>query len=228
MVLCFFSTIWSIKRQITSTWKIRDTINIHQICRQRFWVVKRRCLLWQISSLEWGYSKSVYYSGWMLMAGTTELLKYCVNVCTSKGWCKASNTLLKSFSYEYCFTGEVLRNNMPMGHTCSPWVNSYKSLSMHFSLLVVMFLPNYPFSCHSNRSNLAFWTKCVYSVEDYSSNISIKLLSTYLQWVRKKGLLSFFPSQVGHLSPPHLYHLPGPALAVLPHHIFVCNIDSGI
>ena len=73
------------------------------------------------------------------------------------------------------------------------WVNSYKSLSMHFSLLVVMFLPNYPFGCHSNQSNSAFWTKCVYTVEDYSSNMSTKLLSPYLQWVRNKGLLSFFP-----------------------------------
>ena len=27
-----------------------------------------------------------------------------------------------------------------------------------------------------------------------------------------------FPSQVGHLSPPHLHHLPGAALAVLPCH----------
>ena len=62
-----------------------------------------------------------------------------------------------------------------------------------------MVLPNYHFGCHSNQSNSAFWTKCVYSVEDYSSNISIKLLSTYLQWVRNKGLLSFFSSQVGHL-----------------------------
>ena len=77
------------------------------------------------------------------------------------------------------------------------WVSSYKSLSMHFSLLVVMFLPNYPFGCHSNQSNSAFWTKCVYSVEDYSSNISIKLLSTYLLWVRNKGLLSFFPQSGG-------------------------------
>ena len=72
------------------------------------------------------------------------------------------------------------------------WVNSYKSLSMLFSLLVVMFLPNYPFGCHSNQSNSAFWTKCVYSVEDYSSKMSIKRLWTYLQWVRNKGLLSFF------------------------------------
>ena len=86
---------------------------------------------------------------------------------------------------------------------------------MHFSLLVVMF-------CQIILSvaiaNSAFWTKCVYSVEDYSSNISIKLLSTYLQWVRNKGLLSFFPDQVGRLSPPHLYHPPGAALAVLPRH----------
>ena len=33
------------------------------------------------------------------------------------------------------------------------WVNSYKSLSMHFSLLVVMYLPNCHFGCHSNQSN---------------------------------------------------------------------------
>ena len=31
-----------------------------------------------------------------------------------------SNTPLKSFSYEYCFTGEVLRNNRPGDHTYSP------------------------------------------------------------------------------------------------------------
>ena len=99
------------------------------------------------------------------------------------------------------------------------WVNSYKRLIMQLSLLVVMFLPNYHFGCHSNQSNSAFWTKCVYSVEDYSSNISIKLLSTYLQWVRNKGLLSFiFSGQVCHLSPLHLYNLPGTALAVLPRH----------
>ena len=59
-------------------------------------------------------------------------------------------------------------------------VNSYKSLSMHFSRLVAMFLPIYPFDCHSNQSNSVFWTTCIYSVADYSSNISIKLLSTYL------------------------------------------------
>ena len=77
------------------------------------------------------------------------------------------------------------------------WVNSYKILSMRFSLLVAMVLPNYPFGCDSNQSNSAFWTKCIYSVEDYSSNISIKHLSTYLQWVRNKGLLSFFPHSGG-------------------------------
>ena len=99
------------------------------------------------------------------------------------------------------------------------WVNSYKSLSKHFSLLVAMFLPIYPFGCHSNQSDSAFWTTCIYSVEDYSSNISIKLLSTYLQWVRNKGLLSYFPSQVGHLSPSHLHRLPG----VLLHFCFVIS-----
>ena len=72
-----------------------------------------------------------------------------------------------------------------------------------------MFLPNYPFGCHSNQLNSAFWTKCVYSVEDYSSNISIKHICNELE---------IKVSQVDHLSPPHLYHLPGAALAVLPRH----------
>ena len=39
-----------------------------------------------------------------------------------------------------------------------------------------MCLPVYPFGCQSNS---ALWTKCLYSVEDYSINISIKLLSIH-------------------------------------------------
>ena len=88
------------------------------------------------------------------------------------------------------------------------WVNSYKSLSMHFSLLVAMFLQIYYFGCHNNQSNSAFWTKCIYSLGDYSSNISSKRLSPYMQWVRNKGLLSFF-SQWGGSSLSSLHHLPG-------------------
>ena len=135
------------------------------------------------------------------------------SIMTRKLWRKASITPPKSFSYEYYFTEEVLMNNRP-----KTTLASYKSLSMHCSLFVAMVLPNYPLGCHSNQSNPAFWTKCVYSEENYSINISIKLLSTYLQWVRNKGRLSFFPSQVGHLSPLHLHRLPGAALAVLPRH----------
>ena len=47
------------------------------------------------------------------------------------------------------------------------WVNSYKSLSMHFSLLVAMFCQFILFGCHSNQSDSTFWTS-IYSVEDYS------------------------------------------------------------
>ena len=83
------------------------------------------------------------------------------------------------------------------------WVNSYKSLSMHFSLLVAMFLQIYYLGYHNNQSNSAFWTKCIYSFGDYSSNIFSKRLSPYMQWVRNKGLLSFF-SQWGHLSPHYI------------------------
>ena len=63
---------------------------------------------------------------------------------------------------------------------------------MHFSLLVVMFLPNYPFGCHSNQSDSAFWTKCVYSVEDYSSNISIKVCQHICNELEIKAYFHFF------------------------------------
>ena len=39
----------------------------------------------------------------------------------------------------------------------------------------------YPFGCHGNQPNSAVWTKFVCLVEDYSRNISVKLLSKYLQ-----------------------------------------------
>ena len=64
------------------------------------------------------------------------------------------------------------------------WVNYYKSLSMQFSLLVVMCLPNYHFGCHSNQSNSVFWTKYVYSIVDYSSNISILSINEKLPLTR--------------------------------------------
>ena len=64
------------------------------------------------------------------------------------------------------------------------WVNNNKSLSMHFSLLVVMFVPNYPFGYHINQSIAAFLTKCVYSVADYASNISqIPSSCNFLGWL---------------------------------------------
>ena len=96
------------------------------------------------------------------------------------------------------------------------WVTSYRSLSMHFSLLVSMFLPIYPFDCHGNQSNSAFWTTCIYSVEDYSSNISTKLFSTYLQWFRNKGHLSFFPQSGGSSLSSSSTSSAWAALAVLP------------
>ena len=72
------------------------------------------------------------------------------------------------------------------------WVNSYKNLSMHFSLLVAMFLPIYSFGCHSNQSNSVFWTKCIYSVEDYASNISTKLQHICNE-LEIKAYFHFFP-----------------------------------
>ena len=45
----------------------------------------------------------------------------------------------------------------------------------------------YPFCCLGNQSNSAVWTKFICLVEDYSRNISEKLLSKYLQWDKNKG-----------------------------------------
>ena len=43
-----------------------------------------------------------------------------------------------------------------------------------------MFFPNYPFGCHSNQSNSAFWTKCIYSVEDKAKKLDHDIY--WLQW----------------------------------------------
>ena len=51
----------------------------------------------------------------------------------------------------------------------------------------------YPFGCHGNQSNSAVWTKVIYLIEDYSRNISVKLLSKYLQWDCNKSQFSLFP-----------------------------------
>ena len=64
---------------------------------------------------------------------------------------------------------------------------------MHFSLLVVMFLPIYPFGCHSSQSNSAFWTKCVYSVKDHSSNRSINVCQHICNALEIKAYVHFFP-----------------------------------
>ena len=83
--------------------------------------------------------------------GQSDYASLVLNI-TRKLRCKALKTALKSFSYEYCFTGEEQAHEPHL----LTWVNSYKSLSMHFSLLVAMFLPIYPFGCHINQSNSAF------------------------------------------------------------------------
>ena len=132
------------------------------------------------------------------MANTTLLVPhsrsaYSEHPRTRKLWCKASNAPLKIVLIWVLFYWRSFDERGAHGPHLLSWINSYESLIMHFSLLVIMFLPIYHFGCQSNQSNVAFWTKCIYSVEDYSSNISIKLLSTYPQWVRNKGLLSFFP-----------------------------------
>ena len=43
-----------------------------------------------------------------------------------------------------------------------------------------IFLQIYPFGCHGNQSNSAVSTKFICLVENYSRNISEKLLSKYL------------------------------------------------
>ena len=44
-----------------------------------------------------------------------------------------------------------------------------------------MIFANLAFGCHGNQSNSAVWTKFIWLVQDYSRNISVKLLSKFLQ-----------------------------------------------
>ena len=55
----------------------------------------------------------------------------------------------------------------------------------------IFFLQIYPLGCHDNRSNSAVWTKFIRFIEDYSRNISVKLLSKYLQWESNKANFHF-------------------------------------
>ena len=50
----------------------------------------------------------------------------------------------------------------------------------------------WPFCCHGNQSNIEVWTKIICLAEDYSRNISVKLLSKYLQWDSHNGQFSLF------------------------------------
>ena len=49
-----------------------------------------------------------------------------------------------------------------------------------------------PFCCHGTQSNSAVWTKFICFIEDYSMNISVKLLSKYLQWGSNKCQFPLF------------------------------------
>ena len=65
------------------------------------------------------------------------------------------------------------------------WGDDFLIFFCKFILSVVM--------ATNQNSNSAVWTKFIRLVDDYSRNISEKLLSEYLQWDRNKGLLSLFP-----------------------------------
>ena len=56
----------------------------------------------------------------------------------------------------------------------------------------LIFFQIYPLCCHGNQSNSAIWTKFIWIAEDYSRNISVKLLSKYLQWDSSECQFSFF------------------------------------
>ena len=194
----------------------QNSVSAQHLEKEMMTILTKFCIVLMLTKVriitrQFSKHLSECYGPWLMSeSGRTLTVRINHNrIPTRKLWCKASNTPLKSFSYDYCFTGEVLRNN---GHTCSP-VNSYKSLSMHLSLLVVMFLSNHSFSCHSNQSNSALWTNCVHSVEDYSSNMSVKLLSTYLR-VRNKGLLSLYPRKLC-LWRVYCFHVVRPSVTFL-------------
>ena len=65
-------------------------------------------------------------------------------------------------------------------------------LRRFLSFFLFFFFLIYPFSCHGNQTNSAAWIKFICFIEDYSRNISIKLLSKYLQWDSNKCQFPLF------------------------------------
>ena len=58
---------------------------------------------------------------------------------------------------------------------------------------LIFFFANLSFRLPWQPIKFSVWTKFICLVEDYSRNISVKLLSKYLQWDSNNGLLSLFP-----------------------------------
>ena len=59
--------------------------------------------------------------------------------------------------------------------------------------VLIIFSQIYPYGCQRNQLNSAVWTRCIWLVEDYSRNVSVKLLSKYLQWDGNQSQFSLFP-----------------------------------
>ena len=140
---------------------------------------------------------------WWMTTQQTILKMFCQNTCT------CSETAIKTYFH---FSHYKSMETLSCHSNESTWATATKTIfveanvmniSAKFQLhaaygfwgemILSYFSQIYPFGWHGNQSNSAAWTKFICLVEDYSRNISEKLLSKYLQWDRNKGLLSLVP-----------------------------------
>ena len=92
--------------------------------------------------------------------------------------------------------GPVL-NQRPTGHNTLTWINYCKS--QYFELFCLKYYPHIFFTffgCRGNQLDSFTWTEFIHLVENYSRNISVKLLSIHCIICSKNSLLSLFPLHV--------------------------------
>ena len=132
-----------------------------------------------------GFVQLLY--AWRRTTQQSCIKKFCQNIC--------SEITIKTFHFSHLKVNGKFMNISAKFQLHPPYGFWGDDFWMFF------FLQIYPFGCHGNQSNSKVWTKFIRLEEDYSRNISVKLLSKYLQWDSNKGLLSLFPLQVnGNLS----------------------------
>ena len=105
-------------------------------------------------------------------------------LCVTGSVCAMTQFMNLTYIYFLCVFPKYKTQPDAHGPEWLTWVNSHKSLNQHSMILNL--------ACHGNKSKWWICTNVLCSVKDYSTNISTKVLSKYLQWAIRANF--HFPS----------------------------------